>query len=308
MSLMDYVKVVPQYLLPKHLLSSGVHWFMHIKQPWIKEQTIKLLSKIYKIDLSDAQEQDIKNYVHFNQFFTRALKPEARPIHPGDDIWVSPVDGVISQSAPIEGNRMIQAKCHDYTTEALVGGDIHYAEQFKNGDFAVIYLSPRDYHRIHMPIAGKLISMTYVPGDLFAVNPATVNLVPGLFARNERLVLRFESEQGIFCLIMVGAVFVGSMETVFQGKITPPYAATIQHWDYRHEPHYFAKGEEIGRFNMGSTVVLLTPEGQYPQLGQQTERFIKMGESFEFPNAPSADELTDNEPSNDEDEHATGGY
>ena len=309
MSFFDYVKVVPQYVLPKHLLSSGMHWFMQIKQPWVKNNTIKLIRKLYDINLEDAVEQDITRYPTFNHFFTRALKPEARPIHAGDDIWVSPVDGVISQSAKIEGNRMIQAKCHDYTVEALVGGDLSYAEQFKNGDFAVMYLSPKDYHRIHMPLNGKLMSMTYVPGDLFAVNPSTVQLVPGLFARNERLVLRFESEKGPFCLVMVGAIFVGSMETVFQGKITPPYAPTIQHWDYRHEPHHFSKGDEIGRFNMGSTVVLMTPENQFSQLGQlETQRFIKMGEAFEFPSAPNTDDFDDSPSEEDYDEHASGGY
>lgn len=308
MSLFDYVKVVPQYLLPKHMLSSGMHWFMQIKQPWVKQQTIKLISKLYKINLIEAVEQDINNYPDFNHFFTRALKPEARPIYPGDEVWVSPADGVISQSAEIKGNRMIQAKCHDYTVEALVGGDIHYATQFNNGDFAVIYLSPKDYHRVHMPMSGKLVSMTYVPGDLFAVNPSTVSLVPGLFARNERLVLRFETEQGPFCMVMVGAIFVGSMETVFQGKITPPYAPTLQHWDYRHEPHHFAKGDEIGRFNMGSTVVLLTPENQFPLLGKlEQERFIKMGEAFEFPNViTEEDSYTDG--NHTDDEHATGGF
>lgn len=307
MSLMDYVKVVPQYILPKHMLSSGMHWFMQIKQPWIKNQTIKALSKIYKIELDEAVEQDINQYPDFNHFFTRALKPDARPIYEGDDVWVSPADGVISQSAAIEGNRMIQAKCHDYTVEALLGGDIHYAGQFKNGDFSVIYLSPKDYHRVHMPMSGKLMSMTYVPGDLFAVNPSTAKLVPGLFARNERLILRFESQQGTFCMVMVGAIFVGSMETVFEGKITPPYAPTLQHWDYRHEPHYFTKGDEIGRFNMGSTVVLLTPEHMFPALGEQAERFIKMGEAFEFPNPPEQIESTNDD--NDElDEHASGGY
>lgn len=308
MSLFDYVKVVPQYLLPKHMLSSGMHWFMQIKQPWVKQQTIKLISKLYKIDLTEAVEQDINNYPDFNHFFTRALKPESRPIYPGEQVWVSPADGVISQSGEIKGNRMIQAKCHDYTVEALVGGDIHYAAQFNNGDFAVIYLSPKDYHRVHMPISGKLVSMTYVPGDLFAVNPSTVSLVPGLFARNERLVLRFETEQGPFCMVMVGAIFVGSMETVFQGKITPPYAPTLQHWDYRHEPHHFAKGDEIGRFNMGSTVILLTPENQFPLLGKlEQERFIKMGEAFEFPNViTEEDSYTDDNHSDDE--HATGGF
>lgn len=304
MPLMDYVKVVPQYLLPKQLLSEAMHRFMHIQVGWIKNNTIKALGKIYKIDLSDAQEQNIESYPHFNAFFTRALKPESRPIHSGDSVWVSPVDGVISQSATIKDNKLIQAKCHEYTTEALVGGDISYAKKFKDGDFAVIYLSPKDYHRIHMPLKAQLISMTYVPGDLFAVNPATVNLVPGLFARNERLVLRFKTEQGHFCLIMVGAIFVGSMETVFQGKITPPYGATLQHWDYKDQNLNFEKGEEIGRFNMGSTVVLLTQQGQFPELGQQQTRFIKMGEAFSFPTPPKDIEQ---DPINDDDEQAIGG-
>lgn len=305
MPLMDYVKVVPQYLLPKQLLSQAMHSFMHSQIGWIKNATIKGLTKLYNIDIRDAQDPNIENYPHFNAFFTRALKPESRPIHPGEQIWVSPVDGVISQSAPIQDNKLIQAKCHDYTTEALVGGDISYAKKFKDGDFAVIYLSPRDYHRIHMPINAQLLSMTYVPGDLFAVNPATVNLVPGLFARNERLVLRFKSEQGHFCLVMVGAIFVGSMETVFQGKITPPYGATLQHWDYKEHNLTFEKGEEIGRFNMGSTVVLLTQNGQFPELGQQQERFIKMGEAFRFPTPPNSDEIKP-DPVND-DEQAIGG-
>jgi phosphatidylserine decarboxylase len=162
--------------------------------------------------------------------------------------------------------------------EALVGGDIQYAKTFYNGDSAVIYLSPKDYNRIHMPCDGKLLSMTYVPGDLFAVNPATVRNVEGLFARNERLVIRFENEQGPFCLIMVGAIFVGSMETVWEGKITPPYQPTLQHWEYD-EGQTFHKGDEIGRFNMGSTVILLTPEHQLPELGMiQNDTPVKMGE------------------------------
>lgn len=289
MSFFDYVKVVPQYVLPKQLLSSAIHWFMQIEQPWVKNNTIKLIQKLYKVELDDAIEQDITQYPTFNDFFTRALKPEARPIHPGDDVWVSPVDGVISQSAKIEGNQLIQAKCHEYTLEALLGGDIHYAGQFRNGDFSVIYLSPKDYHRIHVPYTARLMSMTYVPGDLFAVNPATVKLVPGLFARNERVILRFESDKGPYSLIMVGAIFVGSMETVFHGKITPPYSPTIQHWDYRSEPISFNKGDEIGRFNMGSTVILVTPEHHFEKLGQlESERFIKMGESFEHPAEPSS--------------------
>jgi len=278
-SFSDFIKVTPQYFIPKHLLSSGMHWFMQVETPWIKNNTIKLLTKIYGINVSEAANEDLTNYRHFNDFFTRALKPEARPIDPTENAWVSPVDGVISQSSHITGNQIIQAKCHPYTVEALVGGDIGYAKTFENGEVAVIYLSPKDYHRIHLPDAGKLLSMTYVPGDLFAVNPATVRNVDGLFARNERLVIRFENERGPFCLIMVGAIFVGSMQTVWEGKITPEYQPTIQHWDYSDANLTFNKGDEVGRFNMGSTVVLLTPENQLPELGQIIAGTpIKMGE------------------------------
>jgi len=276
---MDLLKVTPQYFIPKHLLSSGMHWFMQVETTWVKNNTIKLLTKIYDINVSEAADENMDNYPHFNAFFTRALKPDARPIDDMPDSWVSPADGLISQSTHIDGNKIIQAKCHNYTIEALVGGDIEYAKKFKNGDAAVIYLSPKDYHRVHIPVDAELISMTYVPGDLFAVNPATVRQVEGLFARNERLVIRFESDKGPFCLIMVGAIFVGSMETVFQGKITPEYQPTIQHWDYSEENISFAKGDEIGRFNMGSTVVLLTHEGQIPELGKiHPDTPIQMGQ------------------------------
>jgi len=293
--LMDFVKVTPQYFIPKHMLSSGMHWFMQVETPWIKNNVIKLLTKIYGIDISEAADENIDNYPHFNAFFTRALKADARPIDGNPNCWVSPVDGLISQSTHIEGNKIIQAKCHPYTVEALVGGDISYAKQFTSGEAAVIYLSPKDYHRIHMPVGAKLISMTYVPGDLFAVNPATVRQVDGLFARNERLVIRFENEQGSFCLIMVGAIFVGSMETVWQGKITPDYEPTIQHWDYDDEDIHLNKGDEIGRFNMGSTVVLLTTEGQLPELGKiHQDTPIKMGQFLaEY---PKTENITENTP------------
>jgi phosphatidylserine decarboxylase len=275
----DFIKVTPQYFIPKHFLSELMHSFMHIRVRWIKNTTIKALTKLYGINVSEAAEEDFEKYEHFNAFFTRALKEDARPIDNNENAWCSPVDGLISQSHQIHRNVLTQAKGHDYTTEALLGGDIDYAKQFENGDAMVIYLSPKDYHRIHMPTDAKLISMTYVPGDLFAVNPATVRNVEGLFARNERLVLRFENEKGIFCLIMVGAIFVGSMETVFEGKITPEYEPTLKHWDYKDQNLQFKKGDEIGRFNMGSTVVLVTTEGKIPELGKvKVNTSIQMGQ------------------------------
>ncbi len=292
MRFFDSLKVIPQYFIPKQLLSEGMHWLMQVEVPWIKNTIIKLLTKLYKIDISEAENEDIDAYPHFNAFFTRALKADVRPIDDHPQNWCSPVDGVVSQSHPIQGNQLIQAKCHDYTLEALLGGDISYAQNFINGDAAVIYLSPKDYHRIHMPTDARLLSMTYVPGDLFAVNPATVRSIPGLFARNERLIIRFKNEHGDFCLIMVGAIFVGSMETVWEGKITPEYGPTIRHWDYQSDNLHFQKGQEIGRFNMGSTVVLLTPAEKMPSLGQITQNTsIKMGEIL----AQYSDNLTENE-------------
>jgi len=291
MRFFDLLKVVPQYLIPKHLLSQAMHWFMQVETSWIKNTSIKLLTKLYKINISEADNEDLESYPHFNAFFTRALKAEARPIDDDPQNWCSPVDGVISQSHPINGNQLIQAKCHDYTLEALLGGDICYAQNFINGDAAVIYLSPKDYHRIHMPTDGQLLSMTYVPGDLFAVNPATVRSIPGLFARNERLIIRFSNDHGDFCLIMVGAIFVGSMETVWEGKITPEYVPTIRHWDYQSDNLHFQKGQELGRFNMGSTVVLLAPAEKIPGLGKIAQNTpIKMGAML----AQYSDNLTNN--------------
>ncbi len=296
MSFIDYLKVAPQYLIPKQLLSTGMHWFMQVEQPWVKDFITKSMIKVFKIDVSEAEYEDLNYYPHFNAFFTRRLKPELRPINSTENSWCSPVDGVVSQSQPIDGNAMLQAKKHVYTTEALVGGDIEYAKKFENGDSAVIYLSPKDYHRIHCPTDAKLISMTYVPGDLFAVNPSTVRVVEGLFARNERLVIRFESKEGIFCLVMVGAIFVGSMETVWEDKITPKYKPIIKHWDYTNKNISFEKGEEIARFNMGSTVVLLTPKGVMTELGKIAEGTpVKMGEMLSVynisPNNPVKESL-----------------
>jgi phosphatidylserine decarboxylase len=277
--IMDFFKVFPQYLIPKHFLSGVMHSFMQIEVRWIKNNVIKLMTKIYGINISEAKSEDVEDYPHFNAFFTRELKPDARPIDWTLDSWCSPVDGVVSHSSSIKENQIIPAKGHPFTLEALLGGDINYAKKFKNGDSAVIYLSPKDYHRIHMPCDASLVSMTYVPGDLFAVNPATVRNIPGLFARNERLIIRFKNEHGHFCLIMVGAIFVGSMETVWQGKVTPEYEPTIQHWDYKDQNIKLNKADELGRFNMGSTVVLLTPEGTMNELGKISNNApIQMGQ------------------------------
>lgn len=276
--MIDFFKTFWQYWVPKHLLSTLMHWLMNRETPWFSQLIIKQMVAFYGVNLTEAERTSAEDYRSVNDFFTRSLAANARPIDDHPQSIVSPADGKISQSGSLEHNQIIQAKGYDYTVEALLGGDISLAKSFYNGDFAVVYLSPKDYHRIHMPMEGKLLGMTYVPGDLFAVNPATVRMVPNLFARNERLVLSFETAIGPMVLVMVGAIFVGSMETVWQGKITPAYGTSLKYWDYTDQSLHFAKGEEIGRFNMGSTVVMLLSSGQSSGLNQHDDTLINMGQ------------------------------
>lgn len=212
----------------------------------------------YGVDMSEAAEPKVAAYATFNDFFTRALKPGARPLAQSD--LVCPVDGAISQWGPIEGDQIFQAKGHRYSTTALVGGDAALAAQFENGHFATLYLSPRDYHRIHMPCAGVLQRMIHVPGDLYSVNPATARGVPGLFARNERVVCVFETEGRPWVLVLVGATIVGSMATVWHGVIDRSHGG-VRQWDYQDRHIALAQGQEMGRFLLGSTVVMLFPAG-----------------------------------------------
>ncbi len=205
--------------------------------------------------MREAADPDPSHYGSFNEFFTRPLKPGARPIAAAD--LVCPVDGAISQCGPIEGDQIFQAKGHHYSTTALVAGDATLAAQFADGVFATIYLSPKDYHRIHMPCDGTLKKMVYVPGDLFSVNPDTARGVPGLFARNERVVCVFEGPSGPFVLVLVGATIVGSMATVWHGTINPPRQGSVREWAYDAGAVTLKQGEEMGRFLLGSTVVLL---------------------------------------------------
>jgi phosphatidylserine decarboxylase len=208
--------------------------------------------------MAEAANPDTSSYKSFNEFFTRPLKASARPL--ASAAYVSPVDGAISQCGPIEGDQVFQAKGHSYSTRALVGGDAALAAQFQDGEFATLYLSPRDYHRIHMPCAGRLTRMVYVPGDLFSVNPTTARGVPGLFARNERVVCVFEGAQGPFVMVLVGATIVGSMATVWHGVVNPPRPGTVREWTYEMGSISLAQGEEMGRFLLGSTVVMLFPK------------------------------------------------
>ena len=211
----------------------------------------------YNVNMDEAANADIHSYPSFNDFFTRALKPGARPLAQAD--LVCPVDGAISQFGPIAGDQIFQAKGHAYSTQALLAGDAALAAQFQNGSFATLYLSPKDYHRIHMPCAGVLQSMVYVPGDLFSVNPATARAIPGLFARNERVVCHFQGEHGPFAMVLVGATVVGSMATVWHGVVNPPRLPDVRRWDYTDGKIRLNQGDEMGRFLLGSTVVMLLP-------------------------------------------------
>jgi len=255
--LSDRFAVLPQYLLPKQALTSFAGWVAGKERGAVTTWIIRRFVDKYGVDMSEALDSDIASYPSFNEFFTRALKPGARPIADAD--LVAPVDGAISQFGPIEGDQIFQAKGHSYSTTALVGGDAALADRFKHGSFATLYLSPRDYHRIHMPCDGRLLRMTYVPGDLFSVNPTTARGVPGLFARNERVVCVFESANGPFVLVLVGATIVGSMATVWHGVVNPPRSGEIREWRYDDQQVVLRKGEEMGRFLLGSTVVLLFP-------------------------------------------------
>lgn len=209
----------------------------------------------YRVNMSEAAEPDITRYTSFNEFFTRPLKAGVRPL--ANAKYVCPVDGAISQCGPLQGDQVVQAKGHTYSTMALVGGDASLAAQFTGGEFATIYLSPRDYHRIHMPCDGQLKRMIYVPGALFSVNPLTAQHVPGLFAINERVVCVFDSADGPWVMVLVGATIVGSMATVWHGVVNPPRTGELRTWNYEPGTVSLAKGDEMGRFLLGSTVVML---------------------------------------------------
>ncbi|MDH5358544.1 MAG: archaetidylserine decarboxylase [Gammaproteobacteria bacterium] len=260
-ALWDKLMTLPQYLIPQHTLSVLMHKITQSRVIWFKNLFIRFIVRVYKVNIGEAAQTELSDYPSFNAFFTRALRLGVRPIAHGETTVVSPVDGLISQIAAINAGQIVQAKGHNYSVFELVGGDATIAKQFEKGQFATIYLSPKDYHRIHMPLTGKLQQMVYIPGKLFSVSPRTVRAVPHLFARNERVVTVFETELGPMVMVLVGAIFVGSMETVWAGQISPPYGKEIRHWVYQGEQAItLQKGEEMGRFNMGSTVVILLPE------------------------------------------------
>lgn len=255
----DRLAVLPQYLLPKRALTQLIGYLASREAGAVTTAVIRWFIRRYQVNMAEALNPDPAAYSSFNSFFTRELKPGVRPL--ADSEWICPVDGAVSQLGRIQGDQIFQAKGHSYSTQALVGGDAQLAAQFQDGHFATIYLSPRDYHRIHMPCAGRLLRMIHVPGDLFSVNPTTARGVPGLFARNERVVCVFEGKHGPFVMVLVGATIVGSMATTWHGVVNPPRPGHVREWNYADKNIHLEQGAEMGRFLLGSTVVLLTPPG-----------------------------------------------
>jgi len=263
-SVSDRLFIALQYVLPQHLVTAFIHWLARVQNGMVRSALIKGFLKLYpQVDLSEAERTQVAQYASFNDFFTRALRAEARPIHAAETALVSPVDGRVSQAGTIEEGHLLQAKGHSYSVEALLGSAAR-AEPFRGGRFATLYLAPFNYHRIHMPVDGKLREAVHVPGALFSVNQVTAENVPGLFARNERVVCLFDTPHGPLAMVLVGALFVGSVSVVWQGGEVTPANPRPQYPTPLPLPSpapALAKGEEMGRFNMGSTVILLLPPG-----------------------------------------------
>jgi len=266
------------FVLPHHLLSRLVQRLTRVKTTWLKNAMIRLFIRVFAVDMASARLTDPCAYSDFNAFFTRALLPSARPVVDDPGAVVIPVDGAVSQCGEIHGGRLLQAKGIDYSLDALLGS-VELAAEFDGGCFATLYLSPRDYHRIHMPLAGRLQAMSYIPGRLFSVNVHSTRTVSGLFTRNERAVTLFDTDVGRIAMVLVGAIFVSGIETVWHGPVRPRSAGGITHWDYSENPRSLARGAEMGRFNMGSTVIVLFPAGSVelaPHLGPEVA--VRMGE------------------------------
>jgi len=253
----DYLFAWPQYILPQHALSAAMERLTRSRCRWLKDPAIRWFARHYRIDLAEARYRSPGAYPDFNAFFTRPLRAGARPLEASAGAVTSPVDAAVSQAGVLAGKQLLQAKGQTFELDELLALEAEEGEAFRGGSFATLYLSPRDYHRIHMPLDGTLREMVYVPGRLFSVNPATTRVVPRLFARNERVIARFETEAGPMALVLVGAVFVGSIGTVWHGTVTPPRRREVQRWEYPAGEVQLAKGEELGRFNMGSTVIVI---------------------------------------------------
>ena len=259
----DRLFILSQYLLPHHVLSRLIGCAAECRADWFKNRLIGWFAKQYNVNMKEAQVEDLSAFAHFNDFFTRALKDGARPLDSTPGAVLCPADGAVSQLGKIEQGRIFQAKGHSFSAIELLGGDTERAAVFMGGEFATIYLSPKDYHRVHMPLAGTLKEMVYVPGRLFSVNQTTAENVPELFARNERVVCLFETERGPMAVVLVGAMIVASIETVWAGLVTPPkrMLKTFSYDEAARAPIVLDKGAELGRFKLGSTaIVLFGPE------------------------------------------------
>lgn len=281
--MLDWFKVNLQYILPKHLLSRLVGKFAAAEAGGVTTAFIKFFIKKYNVDMSEALYPHPEHYKTFNEFFTRQLKPEVRQIAGGDDVLIQAVDGAVSQFGDIHQDSIFQAKGHNYSLTTLLGGKPELAKPFKNGKFATIYLSPKDYHRIHMPVEGTLTDMVYVPGELFSVNPLTAENVPGLFARNERVIAFFDTPVGKMAMVLVGATIVASIETVWSGTVTPPAGKNVQHWQYGSDDEAavkLEKGDEMGRFKLGSTIVVCFEKDQIEFEDMEAGMTTRLGEVF----------------------------
>jgi len=286
--MIDQLKIIGQYLLPKHLVSRLTGKLAAIRAGKLTTFLIKKFIARFNIDMSEAKHSAPEHFKTFNDFFTRELKPGIRPIIDGENNIALPVDGCVSQIGEIKEGRIFQAKGHDFSLRELLGGRDDIATPFDKGLFSTIYLAPKDYHRIHMPISGKLEQMIFIPGDLFSVNPLTAQNVPNLFARNERAVAIFSTAVGPMAMVLVGATIVASIETVWAGTIAPCKNKEIQYWNYRDQDIVLEKGAELGRFKLGSTIVALFPEGSVNfSEALQAETVTRLGELFATVNSKS---------------------
>lgn len=276
-SVLDYVKTYALYVLPHHALTRVVYWLTR-RESRFTTGVINKFAAAFDVDMNDAVDPNLNNYKTFNAFFTRALNDDARPIAEGDAEIASPADGRISAIGDIHDARVFQAKGRDYSLLTLLGGDGDATERLGNGRFTTIYLSPRDYHRLHMPLAGRLIKQTHVPGRLFSVGPHTVKTLPDLFARNERVIAQFETEHGLMALVLVGAMNVAAIETVWDGLITPPQQKAMSSKNYADQDIQLAKGDEMGRFNMGSTIIVLLENPAAWRVDMQAGDAVRMGQ------------------------------
>ena len=279
-SITDYLKSTPFYFLPHHFISAVVYKIARIKWGPVKSFTLRVYLFLHEVNMTEAVEENPYAYETLNAFFTRALKPDARKIDYAENTMVCPVDGKVSQAQAIQNDRVFQAKGQDYSLLELVGGIDQLAKDFTHSSFATIYLSPKDYHRIHMPLDGRLTDMVYVPGRLFSVAPHTVKTVPRLFARNERLVCRFETDHGPMIMILVGAVNVSAIDTVWAGPVTPPSKNKIIHTTYENVSISLKKGAEMGRFNLGSTVILLMNDKVTLDEAIKHDESVKLGQKL----------------------------